>query len=160
MGRWLNAARSVAVAVEKTHIPSDDVLTKPTKPPSVSFVSSDFEHIENFRADGSTFDERAGMATDSVPAVYLDAWARFQCQPSKIASANAWWQAVADAGILLDLWGATLASFDWPAEAIFGADGLVWAIDGEPVRAIGPDHAIMASGRVFDRSSFTAGGDQ
>lgn len=32
-----------------------------------------------------------------------------------------------------------------------GRGGLVWSLQGEAVRALGPEHAVTTSGRVFDR---------
>lgn len=98
-----------------------------------------------------TLHERAGMAAGGVPKIYLDAWAGFQCASSRLVSADAWQQAIQDAGLLLDQWGDCLAQYDWAAVSIFGPDGLAWFIAGERVRAVGPDHAITASDRVFDR---------
>ncbi len=119
---------------------------------------SDLKHqpanqVENFSTcmRPSTFHERAGMAAGGVPAAYLDAWAGYQCAPSRVFSADAWQQSIEDAELLLDQWGERLAEFEWPADAIFGPDGLAWFLRGEKVQAVGPDHAITASDRVYDR---------
>jgi hypothetical protein len=50
-------------------------------------------------------EERKGMATDGVPAPYLDAWARLQCQKPMAVSAEKWRQAIDAAGRFLDAWG-------------------------------------------------------
>lgn len=99
----------------------------------------------------STFHERAGMADAGVPATYLDAWADFQASPPRLASAGAWQRAIEDAGLLLDHWGDRLAEYEWPAAAIFGPEGLAWFVQGDGIRAVGPEHAITATDRVYDR---------
>lgn len=157
MGRWLNAARSISPEREKSQTPPAHEPTKLTKPSSVSSVSSDLGHIEKFQIDEATFDERAGMAAGLVPDRYLEAWAAFQCHPPKIVSADIWRNAVADGGLLLDQWGGILASFNWPAVAIFGPEGFVWEIDGESVSSIGPDHVVMTSGRAIGRAEPSGG---
>ena len=49
------------------------------------------------------------------------------------------------------------AQFDWTPGDIFdvphdsAAGGLVWFLNGEAVRSVGPEHAVTKSGRVFDR---------
>ena len=47
--------------------------------------------------------------------------------------------------------------FGWRSDDIFGRTGLAWFCAGERVRALGPDNAITKSGRIFTRSSISAG---
>jgi hypothetical protein len=44
------------------------------------------------------------MAADSVPDVYLDAWARLQCQRPRVPD-DEWQLAINDADGFLDAWG-------------------------------------------------------
>ena len=102
-------------------------------------------------------DERAALAADSVPACYLDAWARFQCQRPCSVDFDAWWQAIVDAGLFLDAWGAVAATMQWTAGELFDvprADrpgGLVWQLRGERVMALGEDHAGLTDGHIVTR---------
>jgi len=49
----------------------------------------------------------------SVPELYLDAWARLQCQnPMRVSDAE-WRQAIDDAGRFLDQWGSLADEFQW-----------------------------------------------
>ncbi len=74
MSRYL--ARLKALIAENVPTPRTD---RTDKSPSVGFVSDQGRHV--LRDDGAeaadpdAIDERAGLAADSVPAVYLDAWA-------------------------------------------------------------------------------------
>jgi hypothetical protein len=93
-----------------------------------------------------------------LPEPYLDAWARLQCQKPAHVTVEQWRQAVDDAGRFLDQWGSVAAEFQWPPGDLFdvpggdGACGLVWFQKGEPLRALGPEHAVLGDGtRVYDR---------
>ena len=107
--------------------------------------------------DESEIEERKGMAADSVPEAYLDAWARLQCQRPR-APDDEWQLAINDAGGFLDAWGCMVAEFGWTSGELFdvprgdGTSGLIWFLKGEPVRSLGPDHAVLGNGtHVFDR---------
>jgi hypothetical protein len=95
--------------------------------------------------------ERAAIAVvdGRVPMVYADAWAAFQIRKPSHAAAGEWYRAVDDAGRFLDAWGELALSFGWRPIDIFGPLGVAWFCAGEPIRALGPDSAIAASGRVF-----------
>ena len=102
-------------------------------------------------------EERAALASDRVPAVYLDAWARLQCQKPMAVSAAEWRQAIDAAGRFLDAWGAFAVEFQWTPGELLDVPrhgercGLIWFLGGETVRALGPAHAITESGRNFLR---------
>jgi hypothetical protein len=53
--------------------------------------------------------------------------------------------------VIFTTWGELATEFQWPAGAILDRDGLAWFTADETVRAFGPEHAVTASGRVFDR---------
>jgi hypothetical protein len=57
----------------------------------------------------------------------------------------------------LDQWGSLAIAQGWTASDLFDVPGegkpggLVWSLQGEAVRALGPDHAVTQADRVFDR---------
>ena len=99
--------------------------------------------------------ERAAIAIElgRVPPAYAYSWAAFQSRkPGNVAEAE-WLRAVDDAGRFLDEWASLALDFGWRPPDIFGPGGLAWFCAGERVRALGPDNAITASGRIFARLS-------
>ena len=90
-----------------------------------------------------------------VPAAYLDAWARLQCQkPMRVSDAE-WRQAIGDVGRFLDQWGGLADSFGGTPSDLFdvprdGATGLVWWLKGRTVTALGPEHAGVGQ-PAYDR---------
>ncbi len=103
-------------------------------------------------------EERKAMVMDSVPEPYLDAWARIQCQKPVRVSDDDWRQAVDDAGRFLDQWGSLAVEFQWAPADLFDVPrdgrpgGLVWFLEGETVRSLGPEHAVTTSDRVWRRA--------
>jgi hypothetical protein len=100
---------------------------------------------------------RKGMASGGVPEAYLDAWARLQVQKPETVSDAEWRRAVNDAGLFLDAWGGLALESQWTPGDLFDVPrdgrqgGLAWFLKSEVVRALGPEHAVTESGRVFDR---------
>ena len=109
--------------------------------------------FQAFQVERGELAERAAIAiVDArVPPAYADAWAGFQIRNPGHVSARDWFRAVDDAGRFLDEWAALAFDFGWRPKDIFGRDGLAWFCAGERVRALGPDNAITASGRIFER---------
>jgi hypothetical protein len=100
--------------------------------------------------DDAAFHERAGMAADSVPPVYLDEWARLNCRRPANVTEGAWRQALDDGGRFLDAWGSMAAEWQWSVAAIFDVSGgLIWKIAGRAVEAFGPEHARFDDGEVI-----------
>ena len=111
--------------------------------------------------DPAEIDERAGIASASVPALYLDAWARLNCQkPFKVSEAE-WRLALDDGGRFLDNWGTLAAELQWSAGDLFDVPregwrgGLAWEMRGERVEALGADHARLGDGRTIMRLTLT-----
>jgi len=97
-------------------------------------------------------EERAGMAADRVPAVYLETWARInRRKPLRVSEAD-WRLALNDGGLFLDAWGEEAAALGWPAVRIFDVPaGLVWRLRGERVETLGADRARLGDGRTIMR---------
>jgi hypothetical protein len=115
--------------------------------PVAAPIAPDFDAIE----------ERAVLAADCVPARYLDAWARLQCQRPFYPSLEAWRQAIEDSGLFLDAWGAEAATMRWTAGELFDVPregtpgGLVWQLKGERVEALDEARARLRDGRTIRR---------
>lgn len=48
-------------------------------------------------------------------------------------------------------WQSLLIEFEWTIDDLFAPSGLVYWLEVELVRALGPDHAVTESRRIFDR---------
>jgi len=111
--------------------------------------------------DLDAIEERAALAADSVPACYLDVWARLNCQKPASVSETEWRLALDDGGRFLDAWGADAAKLQWTAGELFDVPrdgrpgGLVWGLKGEPVSALGEDRARLTDGRTIKRQART-----
>jgi hypothetical protein len=60
------------------------------------------------------------------------------------------------AGMFLNEWGAMAAEYGWNADDIFampsrGKSGLAYWIETELVTALGPEHAVTETNRVYDQ---------
>jgi hypothetical protein len=73
--------------------------------------------------DEVDIEERAGLAADLVPTVYLDAWARLNCQKPASASESEWRLALDDGGRFLDAWGNDAADVGWTSGELVRRDG-------------------------------------
>jgi hypothetical protein len=102
--------------------------------------------------DLDAIEERAALAADCVPARYLDAWARLQCQKPASVSEAVWRLALDDGGRFLDAWGEDAVAKGWiPGDLFDVTAGLVWQLAGAHVAALGPDHVWLADGRTVIR---------
>ena len=100
----------------------------------------------------AAIEERAGMASGSVPPGYIDAWARLNCQKPEGVSEAEWRLALDDGGRFLDEWGAETAALGWrPGELFDVTAGLVWRLAGQRVAYIGADRFHLRDGRVVLR---------
>ena len=97
-------------------------------------------------------EERAGLAADSVPPVYLDAWARLNCRRLGGVTEGDWLRALDDGGRFLDGFGEKAAEIGWsPSELFDVGRGLVWNMRGERVLAIGTQGVRLRNGLVLHR---------
>jgi hypothetical protein len=109
--------------------------------------------LDGAEPDADEIDERAGIANDSVPGLYLDAWARLNWQKPARVSETHWRLALDEGGRFLDTWGEEAAALGWtPGDLFDVAGGLVWRLGGERVEALGPDHVRLGNGQILERS--------
>jgi hypothetical protein len=73
--------------------------------------------------DLDAIEERAALAADCVPACYLEAWARLQCQKPASVSEAEWRRALDDGGRFLDAWGEDAAALGWMPGDLFDVTG-------------------------------------
>jgi hypothetical protein len=106
---------------------------------------------------GAPAEQSKASAACRVPEPYVDGWARLQRQRPACIPELQWRQALDAASRFFDQWGTLAETFGWSPGDLFDLPhdgrpgGLTWCLLGETVRALGPDHAITISGRVFDR---------
>ena len=143
-----------AVVTNTPHVTPRKPAVTPDTPvtPLRAKVGKAVRESDDEAPDLAEIEERAGLASDTVPALYLDAWARLNCQkPTRVSEAE-WRLALNDGGLFLDAWGDDAAALDWTPGALFDvASGLVWRLGGERVEAFGVDHARLSDGRVVMR---------
>ena len=150
---------------------------EPTKPTKDAFVSSVSAKGGPFLAaerigpgpdrlatpHDAEIEERAGVAADRVPALYLDAWARLNCQKPALVSEAEWRRALGDGASFLDAWGVYATALGWTPGDLFDvprkglSGGLLWQLRGERVEALGPDHVRLGDGRDVMRGEGAPG---
>ena len=143
-------------AVTPRHVTIAPRVTPET--PSVTLVTPVTPEIERRgNAEAATalleaIEERAGLAADRVLSVYLDAWARLNCQKPAGVSETERRLALDDGGCFLDGWGYVVADTGWtPGELFDVTAGLIWRLAGAGVEAVGRDHALLSDGRIVRR---------
>jgi hypothetical protein len=96
----------------------------------------------------AAIEERAGLAADSVPPPYLNAWARLNSHRPFSVSDVEWRLALDDGGRFLDAWGSDAAEAGWTPGEIFDVTvGRVWRLAGQRIEAIGAGYARLSDGR-------------
>jgi hypothetical protein len=102
--------------------------------------------------DEAAIEERAGLASDRVPPVYLDAWARLNHQKPAGVSETEWLRAKDDGGRFLDQWGSTAAELGYsPGELFDVGAGAIWRLVGESVLGVGSFWLVLRGGRRLER---------
>jgi hypothetical protein len=100
----------------------------------------------------AAIEERAGLAADRIPRVYLDAWARLNCQKSEGVSEAEWRLAQNDGGRFLDEWGDKAARQGITPNYLFGVcEGLIWRLRGAHVVSLSPQEIRLSDGRTARR---------
>lgn len=109
---------------------------------------------------GAEIIERAGLCAGSVPAIYLDAWARLNHQKPLWVSEADWRQALDDGERFFDAWDWVFESeWAWTANELFDvpdggkAGGLIWRLCGALIEAYGPEHVRLSDGRTIFRKA-------
>ena len=112
---FIEAAATCRVSLELARLKTLLAENSPTRQtdktdrsPIVSFVSDQGRHVSR---DEAAIEERAGLAADRVPPVYLDAWARLNHQKPEGVSEAEWRRALDDGGRFLDAWGNELRAY-------------------------------------------------
>jgi hypothetical protein len=103
--------------------------------------------------DEAAIEERAALAAGLVPAGYLNAWARLNCEKPSSVSETDWLRALDDGGRLLDSWGYVAHAFGWTPDEIFDLTvGLIWHLNGERLEAFNTDRVHLSDGRMILRT--------
>jgi hypothetical protein len=133
-------------------VAGDGALDTGTKSSDVASVARPLAPTASNDCLRIAIEERAGLAA-GVPAVYLAAWARLNCQKPASVSEPEWRRALDDGGQFLDHWGYVAHAFGWTPGEIFEVSvGLVWRLSGEPVEFIGSQHVKLSGGRTIRRT--------
>lgn len=127
-------------------------LTKLTEGAFVGSVSDEGGRFLPVEPDTAAIEERAGLAADRVPAVYLDAWSRLNYRKPFDASEADWRSALDDGGRFLDSWGDAAVALGWTVGDVFGVnEGIVWRLAGQSVEALGLTHLRLSGGKRLSR---------
>jgi hypothetical protein len=92
------------------------------------------------------------FGADQVPSRYEPGWRALLAGCPSWAAPLQWEMAIFSLRDLFAEWGAELCRLNWRPENIFDRwHGLTWFLRGQHVTALGPRHAFIADGRVFER---------
>jgi hypothetical protein len=81
---------------------------------------------------------------------FVAGFVRLQMSQPEGKTEAEWHQAINDAGLFLDSFGAKAAAFGWSPDDVFSRHGLVWALKGVIVTDITTTGATLSDGRTFD----------
>ena len=158
-GRPLVTARScyrqkspVLQALQVLHVKNSDLGKRVSEPSLEGAIGPDAD-ME------AAICERAGMSADSVPGVYLDAWARLNCQRPATMDEATWRRALDDGGRFLDAWGQWAVEWEWTPGELFdlpragSAGGLVWRTAGRAIETFGLETVRFDDGEILGRKA-------
>ena len=92
------------------------------------------------------------FGSDSVPSRYAEGWGALLAGCPSWAPEWQWAAAICDCRTLFGEWGAELLRLNWQSKDIFDRwQGLAWYLKGGAVTALGPCHAFLQDGRIFER---------
>jgi hypothetical protein len=97
----------------------------------------------------------ATLATIATVDAYRAALANFKKRRSHDVTRLRHDQACWAAEMFLGEWGAMTAEFGWSVDDIFAPNGLARWLGVELVTALGPDHAVTETRRIYDRVTHT-----
>jgi hypothetical protein len=84
-----------------------------------------------------------------VHPTFVAGFARLQMTQPEGTNEAVWHQAINDAGLFLDSFGAKAAAFGWSPDDVFSESGLAWALKGATVTDISTTGATLSDGRAF-----------
>jgi hypothetical protein len=92
------------------------------------------------------------FGADEVPSRYEPGWQALLASRPRWATELQWETAIFSCRDLFAEWGAELLRLNWRPEDIFHQwHGLGWFLKGQKVVFLGPHHAFLEDGRVFER---------
>jgi hypothetical protein len=92
------------------------------------------------------------LGADHVPSRYEAGWTALLASCPPWATEWQWTTAIFSCRDLFAEWGAELLRLSWQSKDIFDRwHGLGWFLKGKAVTALGPRHAFLADGRIFER---------
>jgi hypothetical protein len=92
------------------------------------------------------------FGADQVPSRYEPGWRALLASRPRWATELQWETAIFSCRDLFAEWGAELLRLNWRPEDIFHQwHGLGWFLKGQKVVFLGPHHAFLEDGRVFER---------
>jgi hypothetical protein len=92
------------------------------------------------------------FGADKVPSRYEAGWRQLLATCPSWATEYQWAAAIFGCRDLFGEWGAELVRLNWQPDDIFGRwQGIAWYLKGSAVTAIGPHHAFLQDGRIFER---------
>jgi hypothetical protein len=93
------------------------------------------------------------FGADQVPSRYEPGWRALLAGCPSWAAPLQWEMAIFSLRDLFAEWGAELCRLNWRPEDIFDRwHGIAWFLRGQHVTAVGPRHAFLEDGRVFERT--------
>jgi hypothetical protein len=84
-----------------------------------------------------------------VHPTFVAGFAKLQTTRPEGTNEAVWHQAINDAGLFLDSFGAMAAAFGWSPDDVFSGAGIAWALKGATVTNITTTGASLSDGRTF-----------
>jgi len=115
------------------------------------------DNLRKIGADGE-IEEREAMSLEGrVPPSFVGLFAVLQVMRPAGADECRWYQAINDAGVFLDEWGAVAEQLGWTAHDVIGPQftptALAWALNGAQAVGLTSTSARLSDGRTFVRTA-------
>jgi len=133
------------------------VVAAPNRPPDVLIEKLKLHKLEIVTLLREEISDACAGVPGPVPtfSAYRAALAKFaERRPhgvTRLRHDQAYWAAE----MFLGEWETMAAEFGWSADDIFASNGLTWWLGVELVTALGPDHAVTETRRIYDRVTHT-----